>query len=67
MRTLHALLQLIKLVESVEICRHVSICRYFGEKIDHNDKEIVNRYCGGKCDVRPRSSSNAPILIIADD
>ena len=29
-----------------------SICRYFGESINENDKKILNTYCNQMCDVR---------------
>ncbi|KDR82966.1 hypothetical protein GALMADRAFT_220967 [Galerina marginata CBS 339.88] len=42
---------LIKFAESATLCRHVSICRYFGEPIDENDQEIMKMYCNRMCDV----------------
>lgn len=37
--------------ESTTLCRHVAVCRYFGEKIDETDPEIAKLYCDGMCDV----------------
>ncbi|KAI0688963.1 P-loop containing nucleoside triphosphate hydrolase protein [Earliella scabrosa] len=38
--------------ENVNICRHVLICRYFGEKIDLRDSDaVVKAYCNKMCDV----------------
>ncbi|KAG6847544.1 hypothetical protein H0H93_007453, partial [Arthromyces matolae] len=42
---------LYQFAESVETCRHVSICRYFGEVIDTKDVEVLKRYCDNMCDV----------------
>jgi hypothetical protein len=43
--------QLVALAESSKICRHVSICRYFGEKIDEKKPELLKAYCNNMCDV----------------
>ena len=37
--------------ESNDTCRHVAICRYFGEKIDAEDKVVRKAYCDNLCDV----------------
>lgn len=37
--------------EGGNVCRHISICRYFGEKIDDITQDIKDKYCGGMCDV----------------
>ncbi len=37
--------------ESTTTCRHVFICRYFGEKVDDTDEEIKKLYCNNMCDV----------------
>ncbi|CAA7263963.1 unnamed protein product [Cyclocybe aegerita] len=42
---------LIQFAESATLCRHVSICRYFGEPIDEKDEELVKVYCDNMCDV----------------
>lgn len=39
---------LIQFAESASVCRHVSICRYFGEKVAAQD---VPKYCKRFCDV----------------
>ncbi|KAF5377879.1 hypothetical protein D9615_006676 [Tricholomella constricta] len=36
-----SLRQLFNFAESTNICRHVSICRYFGEEIDAEDAEVT--------------------------
>ncbi|WVQ71470.1 hypothetical protein IAR50_001008 [Cryptococcus sp. DSM 104548] len=38
-------------VERVGRCRHIGICSYFGEKIDHTNVEVKAAYCEGMCDV----------------
>ncbi|OBZ71199.1 Bloom syndrome protein [Grifola frondosa] len=50
-RAMDSLTALINFAESVDVCRHVSICRYFGEDIDTDDPDILKRYCNGMCDV----------------
>lgn len=50
-RASHSLAALFKFAESIDICRHVSICRYFGEDINADDAEAVRRYCNNMCDV----------------
>ncbi|KAH9947446.1 ATP-dependent DNA helicase [Amylocystis lapponica] len=50
-RAVNSLSKLVSFAEDTHICRHVSICRYFGEKIDTNDADIAKRYCHGMCDV----------------
>ncbi|PPQ71044.1 hypothetical protein CVT24_011925 [Panaeolus cyanescens] len=42
---------LIQFAESSKLCRHVSICRYFGEPIDDTNEELVKIYCDKMCDV----------------
>ncbi|EAU86127.2 hypothetical protein CC1G_03338 [Coprinopsis cinerea okayama7 len=42
---------LFKFAESPSLCRHVSICRYFGETIDTIDKEAMKELCNDMCDV----------------
>ncbi|KAF9485758.1 ATP-dependent DNA helicase [Pholiota conissans] len=50
-RASNSLQSLIELVEDVTTCRHVSICRYFGEKIDETDANALKTYCDRMCDV----------------
>ncbi|KAG6860782.1 hypothetical protein C0995_007588 [Termitomyces sp. Mi166 len=50
-RAKHSIAALFEFAENVEICRHVSICRYFGEEIDEKDAEVLRRYCNNMCDV----------------
>ena len=51
---------MVRVFENVltNISQHLqSICRYFGEKIDDTDAEVLKTYCDGMCDVsRPFSS-----------
>ncbi|TFK23047.1 ATP-dependent DNA helicase [Coprinopsis marcescibilis] len=42
---------LFNFAENITTCRHVSICRYFGEKIDTKDKEFMKTLCDDMCDV----------------
>ncbi|KAF8491239.1 ATP-dependent DNA helicase [Russula emetica] len=42
---------LVNFAENVDICRHISICRYFGEMINAQDAEQVRSYCDNMCDV----------------
>ncbi|KAF8907399.1 P-loop containing nucleoside triphosphate hydrolase protein [Mucidula mucida] len=41
---------LIAFAESTEVCRHIAVCRYFGETIDNSD-ECRKAYCDMMCDV----------------
>ncbi|KAF9262911.1 ATP-dependent DNA helicase, partial [Marasmius fiardii PR-910] len=50
-RSLSSLSELVKFAEDTNVCRHISICRYFGETIDSNDPEVVKSYCNMMCDV----------------
>ncbi|KAK7022124.1 ATP-dependent DNA helicase [Favolaschia claudopus] len=50
-RALDSLTSLLQFAESTKICRHVAICRYFGEAIDLDDKEVVGKYCNKMCDI----------------
>ncbi|TFK63048.1 ATP-dependent DNA helicase [Pluteus cervinus] len=50
-RTTNSLTALISFAENVGVCRHISICRYFGEKISTTDAEVVKGYCDKMCDV----------------
>lgn len=42
---------LFKMAENPKLCRHVAICRYFGEQIDAKDKKVLKSYCDNMCDV----------------
>lgn len=44
-------LQVQHYAENTKTCRHVAICRYFGEKIDETDAAITELYCQKMCDV----------------
>ncbi|KAG6812298.1 hypothetical protein H0H92_003471 [Tricholoma furcatifolium] len=50
-RAKQSLAALFKFAENVDTCRHVSICRYFGEEIDTEDAALVRQYCDRMCDV----------------
>ncbi|KAG2102219.1 P-loop containing nucleoside triphosphate hydrolase protein [Suillus discolor] len=50
-RSIDSFSALIDYTENVTMCRHVSICKYFGEKINTSDKEVVKSYCNNMCDV----------------
>ncbi|RDB14537.1 ATP-dependent DNA helicase Q-like 3 [Hypsizygus marmoreus] len=50
-RAVESLSALVQFAESTAVCRHVSICRYFGEQIDDDDHEDVHKYCDMMCDV----------------
>ncbi|RPD77979.1 ATP-dependent DNA helicase [Lentinus tigrinus ALCF2SS1-7] len=50
-RAMDSLSALLNFAENVNTCRHVLICRYFGEKINARDAEIVKTYCDKMCDV----------------
>ncbi|KAH9959764.1 ATP-dependent DNA helicase [Russula dissimulans] len=42
---------LINFSENTDVCRHISICRYFGETVDTQDAGVVQSYCDNMCDV----------------
>lgn len=46
-----SLAALIKFAESTTTCRHVSICRFFGEVIDTSDVAVAKAYCDEFCDI----------------
>ncbi|CCM04917.1 uncharacterized protein FIBRA_07114 [Fibroporia radiculosa] len=50
-RAVDSLTALINFAEGVNVCRHITICRYFGEHIDTNSPEVAKGYCDGMCDV----------------
>ncbi|KAL1676897.1 P-loop containing nucleoside triphosphate hydrolase protein [Schizophyllum commune] len=43
--------ELVTFAHKADTCRHVAICRYFGEHIDARDPETVKQYCDKMCDV----------------
>ncbi|KAL1745795.1 P-loop containing nucleoside triphosphate hydrolase protein [Schizophyllum fasciatum] len=43
--------ELVTFAYKADTCRHVAICRYFGETIDARDAETVRQYCNKMCDV----------------
>ncbi|KAL1950638.1 hypothetical protein VTO73DRAFT_5762 [Trametes versicolor] len=50
-RAADSLSALVNYAENAHLCRHVLICRYFGEKIDLQDPEATKKYCSKMCDV----------------
>ncbi|TFK82161.1 ATP-dependent DNA helicase [Polyporus arcularius HHB13444] len=50
-RAMDSLSTLIDFAENVNTCRHVLICRYFGEKVNARDPAVVKTYCNQMCDV----------------
>ncbi|KAL7409715.1 P-loop containing nucleoside triphosphate hydrolase protein [Mrakia frigida] len=46
-----SLTALIKLAESTTLCRHIAVCRFFGERINEADPVMLKAYCSGMCDV----------------
>ncbi|KAI0352602.1 ATP-dependent DNA helicase [Trametes cingulata] len=50
-RAADSLSALIDYAENANICRHVLICRYFGEKIDLRDPDATKKLCNKMCDV----------------
>ncbi|PFH49957.1 hypothetical protein AMATHDRAFT_86106 [Amanita thiersii Skay4041] len=50
-RTIGSLEALIQFAENSTVCRHVSICRYFGEAIRVGDPQVAQQYCNRMCDV----------------
>ncbi|EPQ51113.1 ATP-dependent DNA helicase [Gloeophyllum trabeum ATCC 11539] len=50
-RAVDSLTSLINFAEADSICRHVMICKYFGEAIDIHDEALVKKYCNRMCDV----------------
>ncbi|XP_006462839.1 hypothetical protein AGABI2DRAFT_119677 [Agaricus bisporus var. bisporus H97] len=43
--------ELIQYAENVATCRHIGICRYFGEDVDENKPDTVESLCDSMCDV----------------
>ncbi|KAF9240207.1 P-loop containing nucleoside triphosphate hydrolase protein [Melanogaster broomeanus] len=50
-RSIESLAALINLAEDPTTCRHVSICRYFGESIDTANEDLMKTICDKMCDV----------------
>ncbi|KIK69828.1 hypothetical protein GYMLUDRAFT_34238 [Collybiopsis luxurians FD-317 M1] len=50
-RSVSSLEKLAVYAEGTAVCRHISICRYFGEEVDGRDPEVVKEYCNMMCDV----------------
>ncbi|KAF8651913.1 hypothetical protein AX16_004558 [Volvariella volvacea WC 439] len=50
-RTVHSFDALIEFAENIQVCRHISICKYFGEKIPAEDSDARKRLCNNMCDV----------------
>ncbi|KAI0373878.1 ATP-dependent DNA helicase [Pilatotrama ljubarskyi] len=50
-RAADSLSALVDYAENANLCRHVLICRYFGEKIDLRDPEATKKLCNKMCDV----------------
>ncbi|CAK5283923.1 unnamed protein product, partial [Mycena citricolor] len=47
-RALKSLASLIQFAESTTVCRHIALCRYFGETIEAAE---VGKYCNRMCDI----------------
>ncbi|KAF8505247.1 ATP-dependent DNA helicase [Hysterangium stoloniferum] len=50
-RTVDSLSALIGFAESTTLCRHVTICKYFGEIITETDPGVLDQYCRRMCDI----------------
>ncbi|KAJ2913814.1 hypothetical protein MD484_g6593, partial [Candolleomyces efflorescens] len=50
-RASNSLDALFRMADNPRLCRHVAICRYFGEQIDTKDEKLVKSYCEQMCDV----------------
>ncbi|KAH7885458.1 P-loop containing nucleoside triphosphate hydrolase protein, partial [Phlebopus sp. FC_14] len=50
-RSADSLSALINLAEDVETCRHISICRCFGEVVDTTNEASMKNLCDKMCDV----------------
>ncbi|KAI0064084.1 ATP-dependent DNA helicase [Artomyces pyxidatus] len=50
-RAVDSLNALIAYAESTDVCRHVLLCRYFGEVIDAKSAEVAKTYCDKMCDI----------------
>ncbi|KAI0248645.1 P-loop containing nucleoside triphosphate hydrolase protein, partial [Lactifluus subvellereus] len=62
---------LVDFAENMNVCRHISVCRYFGETVDARDAEVVRSYCDNMCDVcknpektRKRKEALSPVAAI---
>ncbi|KAI0269956.1 ATP-dependent DNA helicase [Gloeopeniophorella convolvens] len=50
-RAIDSFSALVNFAENTDVCRHILICRYFGEVVDARDADIVKSYCDNMCDV----------------
>ncbi|KAF6748488.1 P-loop containing nucleoside triphosphate hydrolase protein [Ephemerocybe angulata] len=50
-RASDSLAALFKMAENPKLCRHVAVCRYFGEVIDEKDEDVMKTLCNQMCDV----------------
>ncbi|EJD48868.1 ATP-dependent DNA helicase [Auricularia subglabra TFB-10046 SS5] len=50
-RSAESLAALLHYAEDTSVCRHVSICRFFGEEVNDKDEKIKSTYCNKMCDV----------------
>ncbi|KAH9931643.1 ATP-dependent DNA helicase [Epithele typhae] len=50
-RAADSLTSLLKFAENTTTCRHILVCRYFGEHIDASDPAAAAAYCANMCDV----------------
>ncbi|KAF8547656.1 ATP-dependent DNA helicase [Imleria badia] len=50
-RSINGLGALVSFAENVATCRHVSICRHFGETTDTTDDNVMESVCDKMCDV----------------
>ncbi|KAF9013156.1 P-loop containing nucleoside triphosphate hydrolase protein [Cyathus striatus] len=50
-RATNSLSSLVDFAENADMCRHIMICRYFGEQIDSPDKNTLKEYCNLMCDI----------------
>ncbi|PCH40269.1 ATP-dependent DNA helicase [Wolfiporia cocos MD-104 SS10] len=68
-RATDSLTALINFAENVNVCRHVTICRYFGEIIDIGKPGVLKSYCNGMCDVckNPEKTRNRKLELSSDD
>ncbi|KAI0631980.1 P-loop containing nucleoside triphosphate hydrolase protein [Trametes polyzona] len=68
-RASDSLTALINYAEDTFICRHVLICKYFGEKIDLKDSEATKAYCNKMCDVckYPGKARNRKLVLSSQE
>ncbi|BEJ15900.1 hypothetical protein CspHIS471_0505050 [Cutaneotrichosporon sp. HIS471] len=51
LRMLNSFKALQHYAESISQCRHIAICRFFGEDIKEVTQQVKQKYCDGMCDV----------------